>query len=359
MLHISDLHFVEDITERGKRLWWRKAFGAKSHSYAKVDALSGALNSLQLEGWAPDMLLVTGDVCTDGSKEALRTGLNFIENCAVRYGSAGRLLMAGLGMASDQRVILPGNHDRYSGWKPIQDPTNINLEIVFFGAATGYPYSRGYRRPEHRSDSQSPTLLFFIFDSTSMVPNPEGNVLEGLLQQSPYYGAARGRLTPAECQWLVDESQLIAQNSKVLDLNGEEMSVDYDTAVRIAVLHHHPVNTSQGADPLNPTTLMEQYDLFVRKCLEARVDLVLFGHQHTTFACTKRENGHCTRFFCCPSASEYSAKDTGFYAFAFNEDYFTVTLYRWQEALPGALFQGSTGTSFVRNDTSPPYEYSR
>jgi predicted phosphodiesterase len=158
-----------------------------------------------------------------------------------------------------------------------------------------------------------------------MVPSPVDGALKRLLQRSPYFGAARGNLTPAECQWLVDEAQRIRRNKVVVGLDGEKISVEYETAVRVAVLHHHPVNTTQGAQQLNPTTLMEQNELFVYKCLEAKIDVVLFGHEHKTFACAMRKNDHCTRFFCCPSAAEYSAKDTGFYVFSFYDHYFTVT----------------------------------
>ena len=346
VLHISDLHLIEDITERG-RIHWRKAFGAKSHSYAKIAAMTGALEALRIEGWSPDLLLVTGDVCTDGSQEALQTGLRLVEDRSVRYGPVGRTLTEGLSMNSSRRVILPGNHDRYSGLMPKMDKQNDNLENAFIGAPPGYPYSRGYRQPEHRSNPQSPALLFFIFDSTAMVPAPEDSAFTDLLWRTPFYGAARGRLTPAECRWLVNESQRIADEKTVMGLDGEIMSVEYDAAVRIAVLHHHPVKTSAGDDSLKPTTLMEQHDLFVSKCLEARIDLVLFGHQHKTFSCAKRENSHCTRFFCCPSTAEYSAEDAGFYTFTFYEDYFQITSYRWQ------------GASFVRADAKPPYEYSR
>ncbi len=192
-----------------------------------------------------------------------------------------------------------------------------------------------------------------------MVPGTDEDALKRLLRRSPYFGAARGSLTPAECRWLVEEAQRIRRDKEVVGLDGEKMSVEYETAVRIAVLHHHPVNTTQGAKPLNPTTLMEESELFVAKCLEARVDVVLFGHEHKTFACAKRENGHCTRFFCCPSSAEYSAKDTGFYAFTFHDDHFMVTPFEFREPLPRALFQGSTGASFVRSATRPVYEYSR
>ena len=60
---------------------------------------------------------------------------------------------------------------------------------------------------------------------------------------------------------------------EVVGLDGEKMSVEYETAVRVAVLHQHPLNTTQGAQQLNPTTLMEQNELFVSKCLEAKVDV--------------------------------------------------------------------------------------
>ena len=59
--------------------------------------------------------------------------------------------------------------------------------------------------------------------------------------------------------------------------------------------------------------------------------LLRFGHQHQTYRETREKNGHQTYFFCCPSMTEYSAEDTGFYSFSFRDDYFEEALYCWRK----------------------------
>jgi predicted phosphodiesterase len=190
-----------------------------------------------------------------------------------------------------------------------------------------YPYSLGYRRSEHISDTEAPSLIFFVFDSTASVIARQQNPL----QRTPIYGAARGRIEHAECEWLVDEADRIAEKSQIAGLDGSEMSIQYDKAVRIALIHHYPVRANERLHLRDQTTLMEQSELFVEACLDARVDLVLFGHQHQTYRDERVKNGHRTYFFCCPSTAEYSAEDAGFYSFSFHEDYFQEALYCWRK----------------------------
>jgi 3',5'-cyclic AMP phosphodiesterase CpdA len=339
MIHASDLHFVESLTETG-RLLWQKGL-VKSHAFGRVDAFSLAVHKL----WPPpDILLVTGDVCTDGSSEALTTALEFIEEDRVYRGTPSRLATRGLNRAREQRVILPGNHDRYSGlpYGPMQRD-NDNLEAIFntppnYPDST-YPWSVGYRRPVHGPDQGVPSLLFFVFDSTASVIAREHH----FLHRTWAYGAARGRIERAECDWLVDEADRIARAGLVTKLDGETMSVEYDTAVRIAVLHHHPLRTGAKSRWPADWTLMEQSELFVEACLDAKMDLVLFGHQHQTYSGEQSRNGHRIRFFCCPSTAEYSAKDAGFYLFSFHTDHFEKTLFRWRDP----VFRGSERRSYV------------
>jgi len=143
----------------------------------------------------------------------------------------------------------------------------------------------------------------------------------------------QGRIERAECEWLVDEADRIASAGSVATIDGGTMSVDYDKAVHIAAIHHHPLRTGAKSRWPADWTLMEQSELFVEACLDAKIDLVLFGHQHQTYSGDRTKNRHRTRFFCCPSTAEYSAEDTGFYLFTFHTDRFEKTMFRWQDAV--------------------------
>src|SRR5437867_11482140 len=96
VLHISDLHFVEDLETEGRR-WRTRAFLAKSHSFGKLRALNKALYELEKAGRMYDLVLATGDLTTDGSKEAFRTALEFIEQAKISRGDLARLVAYGLG----------------------------------------------------------------------------------------------------------------------------------------------------------------------------------------------------------------------------------------------------------------------
>src|SRR5215212_9675883 len=145
LLHISDLHFTQNLTEKGRQ-HWAKMCGVKSHAFGRVDALSKKIDELRSIGWGPDLILATGDVSTDGSEEALATALEFVESEKVYRGSPQRLVTKGLGATIKNRIIIPGNHDRYTGWLPLQRATT-RFEKAF-SAPDKYPYVVAYRRPE-------------------------------------------------------------------------------------------------------------------------------------------------------------------------------------------------------------------
>jgi 3',5'-cyclic AMP phosphodiesterase CpdA len=346
MLHLSDLHFVKELTERGRTMWLRKT-GLKTHSFGRIDALSAKLQEFSLSGKNADVLLATGDISTDGSEESLRTALDFFESGDIHMGTPRRLVTTGLGVGANRRVILPGNHDRYAGnWSIGQEPSD-RLESVFGSPAT-YPYVVGYRRPELRSDPKVPALLFFVFDSTA-------TDLARSEWHNPLYRIARGRLESAECRWLVRQANEIATTKEVQGLDGQPLPVDYRASIRIAVLHHHPV-IDEKVNESKELTLLENRQSFIDACFEAGIDIVLFGHEHTAYRTVvkpqprsdwvPRNYTHNIYFFCCPSTSEYSAKGAGFYFFNFEETQFSVELYRWK------------GKSFVL-DVTTPYKYPR
>jgi 3',5'-cyclic AMP phosphodiesterase CpdA len=345
LLHISDLHFIKDLTEKGRTLWPKK-FGLKSHSFGKIDAFSAKYQELN-RAVGIDAVIATGDISTDGSEDALKTALEFIEAGDIYRGNPGRLVTTGLSAARDRRVVIPGNHDRYAGPWAIWQSASDRLETVF-GTPTKYPYVVGYRRPAFREDVKVPALLFFVFDSTA-------SELARASWQNPFYRIARGRVEDAECRWLVDQSNKIASSKEVMGMDGRELPVDYRATVRIALLHHHPVAVhEEGAS--DELTIMDNRQQFIDACFQAGIDIVLFGHEHTEYRLISKPStrpdwvppayAHDIHFFCCPSTSEYSASNTGFYLFRFRESQFVVDLYRWK------------GKSFVL-DASSTYQYPR
>ena len=353
---ISDLHFIEDITEEGRRLWLKKF--VKSHAYAKVQALQISLDKLQLErrSYAPDeqidLLLATGDISTDGSHEAMTTARSFIRDRQVWVGGSrgpsrpvavDGVAVRGMGLDRSRLLVIPGNHDRYTAaFLPVQRPS-LELEQVF-ELENRYPYVVGYRRPQFRNNIGQPALIFFVLDSTP----PEFKFFKWY---EIHKLTARGRLTDGDCVFLRDASREIRDSGRVKVLGGmEDMPVDYDNAVRVAVLHHHPVDIT-GSDPWDFTTLLEGRDGFLGSCFDAGVDLVLFGHQHRKgFGLRTRpapgglHGPSVIKFFCCPSTTEYSCTENGFFVFKFGFDRCSVETHAF------------TGTAFELKSEDPvPY----
>ena len=82
IVHISDLHFVENPFETGGK-WRSRSFRAKSHS---VDHAGLLAETLAMMSGGIDLLVVTGDVSTDGSDGAFLAARSYLERESVDVG---------------------------------------------------------------------------------------------------------------------------------------------------------------------------------------------------------------------------------------------------------------------------------
>src|SRR5205807_93469 len=107
LLHISDLHLVGNITEEGGSLGLK---GPKTHSYAKIEALSASIFEIEeVQNREIDLVIITGDVTTDGSQDSFRTAIEFIEQEDIYRYTPQRRILRGLGAGRSRRIIVPGN----------------------------------------------------------------------------------------------------------------------------------------------------------------------------------------------------------------------------------------------------------
>jgi predicted phosphodiesterase len=343
LLHISDLHLVQALTEEGRSLWIK---GPKTHAYAKIDAFSATIfeieeiNQKQIEA-----VVVTGDVTTDGSVESVKTALEFIEGKDIYRFTPRRRILRGLGAKAGRRIVIPGNHDRYGGqYRPIPQQVGNSVVEDIFGTQKEYPYVVGCRRDGNQlepdssaSNVKSPAVIFFVIDSTLVQPD----------RKDFYNKVARGRIELGECNRIRELAAMVRSTGEILDLDGKPILVDYDNSVRIAVLHHHPVlpgelneaGVSRFARAVRKLkaglTLMENANALIDALFDAEIDLVLFGHQHHEYEVVLARTNprsrlpHSIRFFCCPSTSEYSEPDNGFNLIEVDTDTVRVEYYRW------------------------------
>lgn len=361
VLHISDLHFSKKLTEKGRELRSNAIFpGVKSHSFAKIDALSGLFWDLTLvQKLKIDILLATGDITTDGSDDALKTALKFFEEEDIFDGNPRRLIAKGLGVTRERRLVIPGNHDRYLGAKNVipQQKSSSQLEQIF-STPTSYPYVVGYRRPEEISKAETPALIFYVFDSTLREEKPSGLVNKA---KDYAYRIARGRVERAECRWMVEQSEKIIMEKSVSTIEGKQIPIDYDAAIRIAVLHHHPVRRPPEAglglrelSKVFDCTLMENNYEFVNACFRAGIDIVLFGHQHIDYHTyinppyNAEQSYSPIHFFCCPSTSEFTEERSGFYLLDFDEEQFSVDRYIYDDGSESFLQENVYTNRYAR-----------
>ena len=265
---------------------------------------------------------MTGDVSTDGSGGSLATALQFIEQDEIREPQTGRLLLYGLNAPGARRTILPGNHDRYGRLRLPFQSAGSKLEDVF-AIAQRYPYTRVLANPN------SVAVILYVFDSTQRLRLHE-RLLSNRLNR-----IARGELSQAECLWIRRENARLAAAHR-----DNPTEVDPSTAVRIAVLHHHPVLPEDGS-LANKLTSMDNNQAFVDACIQEGIQVVLFGHQHHQYARTvtppdgmQTPFGPATplRLLCCPTTCEYSALLPGFYVHEVRPHQLTTRVYAWATA---------------------------
>jgi 3',5'-cyclic AMP phosphodiesterase CpdA len=342
LLHISDLHLVEDITETGRDMM--KPFGAATHNFNTARALGLTVSGLKPEF---DMVLATGDLTTDGRRGSFETVRQYIQSGSLSGENPMRIAAYGLNAGKGRRLLIPGNHDRFEG-KFVTGQRLSGLFEEMLKTPVHYPYVVGYR-PPHKA-STSLTLLFFVFDS-NLPEGRESNDPDAWGRALSYGHIRKEEVTKA----FNERARDIVKERKVKGLDGQLVEFDPNNTIRIATLHHHPVVSAEAEEekahrerrtwkrwllaPLSELRLikkdvesnwmkMEGAEEFLRGCFDAGIQLLLFGHQHLPYhrvivpsdqlpVTSPFGETHAIYAFCCPTTLEYSAPGNGFYVFDF------------------------------------------
>lgn len=285
--HISDLHISElepgDLTSLqwlGKilaQVKFKVDVVAEKHNQKKLDALKDSLSELQ-----PNVIVVTGDITNYGDRKSFQKAVEILTE----------LKQA----AKAERIIcVPGNHDSLCERvaqlrsKGLADRTFIRLASLFnqetalirktsfdqnmlgvIDKGDGLPLLKNYQelitKDEYGEVNPGTPLyvstpwgeiIFFLFNSTN----------------DPGYMANEGRIGP---------SQYNALNSYLKNPTEKER---FARAVRIALLHHHPINNpditadvvERGYDAMTDGSTLITY------IGKRGFHLVLHGHQHMPY----------------------------------------------------------------------------
>lgn len=314
--HISDLHFIRKIQSRGGRLRSSVLF-ARGHDVRRLSALATVLNHLR-----PDLLVVSGDVTTDGSRGALDAADRYLSGTLApshpvaldlpRPWRRKRTAMVPVQLGC-ARVVVPGNHDRYKAPLFVQRRRPGRFERRVRVPDHGFPYlalvtGRNRRR-----------MWVAALDSTK-----HGS-----------WSPAQGRLDATHERWIDDQQHLPPASGPVARWSEHDRAwTNGDTAAElpaaagdpvIVVLHHHPIRSPhlaraesserrravRVADRVHAARArrkeeqlqLENPELVVEFAEAIGASLVLFGHQHEAY----RFDGTTAKYFCCPTSGEDSS----------------------------------------------------
>lgn len=328
LLHISDLHMVEDLTDpqRGRS----PTLGQPMHNFEAAKALGRTVDALSP---AFDVLAATGDLTTDGTRGSFETVLQYIRSGSISGENKMRTAVFGMNAGKARRLLLPGNHDRYGGAKIGRQRISSTFEDVL-GTSRKYPYVCGFRPPGGAKEDL--TVLFFVFDST-LTTESKGKLADKM---------AVGIVTRDELDDLRKFAAEIVESKRVGSIGGDVLCFDPKNTVRVALLHHAPVKEATEQEVQRKegrlaswlrsslesmqehTTRLIGADDFLAKCLSSGIQLVLFGHLHAGYQRgvvfkgdraveTPFGPAKALRAFCCATTLEVNDKGNGFYVFDF------------------------------------------
>jgi 3',5'-cyclic AMP phosphodiesterase CpdA len=200
------------------------------------------LVTADLKPLSPKLLIVSGDFVDHPEVDGLTKVQHKLEG-----------LCQDLGIDSSQHlVIIPGNHDyRVFG--------SFGRESVE-GKRFGKVFPNWRKSSFHKLPNRN--VAMFVFDSNT---------------NDPKLNLARGRVGDGE----------YAQFQKDFNQMQSDHPTEFDSAFKIAVLHHHPLPIADteidAVTDRDAFLALDDAGTFLREMVEKRVDLVLHGHKHYPF----------------------------------------------------------------------------
>ncbi|HEY2576699.1 MAG TPA: metallophosphoesterase [Streptosporangiaceae bacterium] len=346
VVQLSDLHFVKDLGTKQSRYKGRAWF-AKSHDFLTLSELGRRVRGLDY-----DVILVSGDLATDGSTAALQQARRFVEDeeiaieelAYVRKFRSARRKMPLKCLKSEPYLVLPGNHDRY-GHGPFGQIQKNSFEEVFPKPVGSCPYV-------YVHEEQGPAggrVVFIVLDSTWTRSRWAG-----------HSALAVGKIDQRNLEKVTSVVDGIRHGSIECEVTGKRYLFKQTAGTALVVaLHHHPVipgilgqepksrwSKVKGLFAHNESTLtrLDNADAFRKVCEAADINVVMFGHQHLCYQV--RLTGGGTLYSCCSTSTGFSKrvipwaagavdKSPGFLQYEFdwrNGQYelCDLTLYRWE-----------------------------
>ncbi|MGD1154048.1 MAG: metallophosphoesterase [Syntrophales bacterium] len=251
-MHISDLHFGEDLdrtkkTQKVKQKiqeFFRKKILPSfippliPEDRVICDRLAILVDDINKERRI-DYLIVSGDLTAIGD-------IASFENVKKFLGNPFDAQIPGLSFEEGRLLLVPGNHDTISNKYGFFGNPGNRLENYYQVFQRKLPYLVG------PVDLKGKKFTFFCFDSTS----PE------------FVSFSDGEIGDKEISWFYRETKKLKKR----------YGTDYIESTKIVIFHHHPIPLP-GTRP-NIWTQLIDGSRFLPLLNEEGIDLVLHGHEH-------------------------------------------------------------------------------
>ena len=301
ILHLSDLHFSKKIKED---------FDAKvllpiNPRSEKVDKFRECIKELPT---VPDFVVVSGDITLKGENDGFKLFNEFVKDL-IRKGKLPPV---------DRFIVVPGNHDVKAGdtmedssrWEdfnksigskylipwivgaaPNYDNMVTLVNSVFAGTSSRlggavYDSSTGERNSLPFLVDKDKKVIFYAFNS-SLLSHTRIRTLDNIIKFIDKHGADRNEaaelMQKVKSEMEVDPARVIGDEIKLFTYCmrqiREILRDEYDSFLKIAVLHHHVA-------PIACSEEIKKFELlinagFLKKVLvDYGFHVVLHGHKH-------------------------------------------------------------------------------
>lgn len=276
IIHLSDLHLcstkikedLNEIIDFGKK-YFGQHFVFETANSDKIDAIENAVQTIN-----PDIICITGDITSFGDKITFEEAVGFVQRIKKRNGTSRKV------------IVTPGNHDVLC--------SQIKALLCKKGFIPSVIKFRHFRYKQKilklldletvSPNTNNPLANFnkFVADSQcSTGTEPIGKIASNNVDIwcMPFNSVSLDPL------WInIGDSSYneFRQFRKRLSHINK-----LPNSLIIALLHHNPISSPDVCEPriIHAYNSFPNASIFAKEMQDDGVDIIMYGHQHTTACC--------------------------------------------------------------------------
>jgi predicted phosphodiesterase len=284
--HISDLHVSNLDSEQQTNLQWlgdlllqagNISVEADNHDLNKLGALKNSLRLLR-----PNLIIVTGDITNYGDAGSFTSALEILRDL--------------LQVSKAERVIcIPGNHDSLSERVAALRKKGVVNRLLLWGLAKVNPTAARIRETSFDRKVKAQLdigdalpLLRNFATAIANLDKGEVNPSKPCFVKTPWADLALFLFNSTnDPGYMANEGRIGQFQYNLLNefLDDPAQQTKTSRAVRIALLHHHPINNPNiDADAIERGyNSMSDGSLFMTYLGKRKFHFILHGHQHVPY----------------------------------------------------------------------------